>query len=521
VNLEPVALLNSSVARVGRFAGGLPYVLLIALMVWLLGWYWTTAASLEAIWAHSATFQHGYTILPISLALIWSRRRQLREIPPKPVFWPLLLLAPLGLGWLLADLAEVAVVRQYALVLMAPVLVTALLGVRFAWAIAFPLMFLVLAVPFGEFLLPPMIEFTADFTVGALRLTGIPVFREGPNFTLPSGSWSVVEACSGLRYLIASFTLGCLYAYLNYRSLRYRLIFIALSLLVPILANGMRAYLIVIIGHVSNMQLAVGVDHYIYGWVFFGVVIGLLFWAGSFWREDMDAPAHVQQFKQDAVPTRASPTKLLMVALTGATLGALWPAYAAYVASPFHSMNIRIEPPEVGGWRRSDVRLSTWRPHYMGARAHINQVFEKNGRRVGLYIGYYNNQNEHAKLISASNALTVTLADSWSTVSKENVETPIEEKGRLLAEESKLRGPDGRLLAWHWFWVEGERTNNAYVTKMLQAKSRLLGRGDDSAVVILYTATEDRVESSRAVLNEFIQDALPAVEKVLANVNRE
>lgn len=37
-------------------------------------------------------------------------------------------------------------------------------------------------------------------------------------FTLTSGNWSVVEGCSGLRYLISSFTLGAVYAYLNYTS---------------------------------------------------------------------------------------------------------------------------------------------------------------------------------------------------------------------------------------------------------------------------------------------------------------
>ena len=102
----------------------------------------------------------------------------------------------------------------------------------------------------------------------------------------------MVEACSGLRYLIASFTLGTLYAYLTYRSLARRLVFIALSLIVPIVANGIRAYLIVMTGHLSDMQLAVGVDHLIYGWVFFGFVMLLLFWIGSFWREDDKANAN-------------------------------------------------------------------------------------------------------------------------------------------------------------------------------------------------------------------------------------
>ena len=104
-------------------------------------------------------------------------------------------------------------------------------------------------------------------------------------FALPSGNWSVVDACSGVRYLIASFTLGVLYAYITYTSSVRRIMFVVASVIVPIVANLIRAYLIVMLGHWSDMTIATGVDHLIYGWVFFGFVMFLLFWIGSMWRE--------------------------------------------------------------------------------------------------------------------------------------------------------------------------------------------------------------------------------------------
>lgn len=60
----------------------------------------------------------------------------------------------------------------------------------------------------GEDLVSPIMEFSATYTVVALKLTGIPVYRHGSWFSLPTGSWSVVEAWSGVRYLIASVSLG-------------------------------------------------------------------------------------------------------------------------------------------------------------------------------------------------------------------------------------------------------------------------------------------------------------------------
>jgi exosortase/archaeosortase family protein len=124
-----------------------------------------------------------------------------------------------------------------------------------------------------------------DFTIAALQATGIPVYREGLNFVIPSGSWSVVEACSGVRYLIASFMVGTLFAYLNYNSWKRRAGFMLISIVVPIVANWLRAYMIVMIGHLSGNTLAVGVDHLIYGWVFFGVVIMIMFMIGARWSE--------------------------------------------------------------------------------------------------------------------------------------------------------------------------------------------------------------------------------------------
>src|SRR5439155_12783777 len=170
---------------------------------------------------------------------------------------------------------------------MSPLAVWALIGTRVARALAFPLAFLFFAVPFGEFLVPVMIDWTADFTIWALRISGVPVYREGSFFMIPSGMWSVVEACSGLRYLIASLMIGCLFAYISYRSPLRRARFVAAAVVVPLIANWLRAYIIVILAHLTSNRLATGIDHVIYGWIFFGVVMAILFWVGLQWREDL------------------------------------------------------------------------------------------------------------------------------------------------------------------------------------------------------------------------------------------
>ena len=96
----------------------------------------------------------------------------------------------------------------------------------------------------------------------------------------------------------------------------------------PIFANFLRAYMIVMIGHLSSMKLAVGVDHFIYGWVFFGVVIGLLFWLGSFWRE---VPLRSDERLAVLAARPARPPAMVAALIGVAALMATWPLYARYL----------------------------------------------------------------------------------------------------------------------------------------------------------------------------------------------
>src|SRR5207302_5055454 len=111
---------------------------------------------------------------------------------------------------------------QFALAFMLQAAIVTVVGLQAARVLAFALAFLLFAVPSGEFLVPTLMDWTADFTVSALRLSGVPVYREANHFIIPSGVWSVVEACSGIRYIIASVMVGTIFAAVAYRSTRRR-----------------------------------------------------------------------------------------------------------------------------------------------------------------------------------------------------------------------------------------------------------------------------------------------------------
>ncbi|PTQ82809.1 exosortase A [Nitrosospira multiformis] len=505
----------------GSKAGAL---LALGVIVAILIAYHETTWSMISTWSRSDTFAHGFLIFPFSAYLIWGQREHLGTLFARPNPKVLFVLAILGFSWLLGTLASVQVFAQFMVIAMISAAVWAILGNQIAWALAFPLAYLLLAVPFGDAFIPSLINFTADFTVTALQLTGIPVYREGNFFTIPSGNWSVVEACSGLRYLIASFTLGTLYAYLTYRSLTRRLIFIALSLIVPILANGIRAYLIVMTGHLSGMQLAVGIDHLIYGWIFFGFVMLMLFWVGSFWREDenkLDSISRTRGVSTGNNRGSEGDSTLRTTITAGAVLSiaVIWPIYAEWLERKvsYGTEEVEIHVLDASGkWQASPELLSDWKPIYTGSTAQFLRNYRNNGRSVDLYISYYREQKQGIELINSENVLVPEKGSKWHDAG-EDMRTISLGSQEEIVKQNRLHSPSISLLAWRWYWIGGEETANPYWAKLMLARNKLLGRGDDAVEIIVATRYEDSVDEAASVLQDFITDTAPAITGALRN----
>jgi len=381
----------------------------IVYAAWLAGWYWDTIASMVAIWYRSDTFAHGFVVFPISGWLVWRKRHELALLTPSPAFSaiPLAAMVLAGLLWLLGDLGDVLAARHFAWVTLLIAGIWLVVGDAIARRIVFPLAFLYFAVPVGEFLIPTLIEWTANFTIAALRATGVPVLRDGMTFRIPSGSWSVVEACSGLRYLIASLTVGVLFAYLAYRSPLRRAAFVVASIIVPIIANWLRAYMIVMIGHLSANRLAVGIDHIIYGWIFFGLVMLLLFWIGGLWRQDgdeaLDAPRTGSMIGAGAPAADASRwTAVLGVALL---VAAIAPAGVWMLHGPRIHAAVDTRAPQLGDWRPIALPLTNWAPEFTAPRAIIASTYERGADHAALHVALYYDQDSDSKLVSTGNQL--------------------------------------------------------------------------------------------------------------------
>jgi exosortase A len=510
--------LPESLPATARKGWLLPGTLALGVLLLLTAIFWPTFHSMAEVWERSETFTHGFLIFPISAWLIWRKRDELARIQPRPDLRGLVLLALAGAGWLLADAGSVNVVAQYAFIAILIAAVWTLLGWAVVWAMFFPLMFLFFAVPVGEFLIYPLMNVTADFTVAMLQATGIPVYREGTFFSIPSGDWSVVEGCSGLRYLIASITLGVLYAYLTYRSWNRRLLFSIAAIIVPVFANSGRAYMIVMIAHLSDMKLALGIDHYIYGWVFFGLVMLLLFWIGSFWREDDQPEPEVGPLTSKAAAP-STPRPVLPAAMAVLLVAGMWPAYAVWLDTrPLPAMpELQVEAQQ--GWLPGEA-FTTWVPHWIGADRQLRQVYMRDGHSVLLEMNYYVTQRQDAELINSQNFMIRQKDPEWSNVGEALVDVQIGGQPRQVR-QAKMRGSNGqRLLVWQWNLINQQPVVNDYLAKLILALDRVRLRRDDGLSVLIATPYEGaELKAAAATLSSFAADMAPAIRNTLDQVD--
>ena len=255
------------------------------------------------VWIDDTAYGHCFFVPAIAAFLAWERRHDILAAPLRPLPWLALLALPAGLVWFAAERLGIMEGQQLVAMTLLQIFFLATLGWARYRALAAPLLYLYFMVPFGAFITPTLQDFTAQFTHIGLDLLGIPNFSDDLLISIPEGQFLIAEACAGLRFLIASIAFGVLYACMIYRSPGRRVLYILASIVIPIVANGFRALGIVALGHIIGSAEAATVDHVLYGWLFFSLVILMLIGAGLPFRED----GGVQTVAAPAPPARLGP----------------------------------------------------------------------------------------------------------------------------------------------------------------------------------------------------------------------
>ena len=453
------------------------------------------------VWVDSATYNHCFLIIPISLYMIWERRGALAPLSPQPDFRALFLILLLSLGWFGASALGILEAQQLIAMTIFQAMAFGILGWPVYRRLMAPLLYLYFLVPSGEFLVPALQDFTARFAVLGLQLLGIPVFSDGILIDVPAGSFAVAEACAGLRFLIAAVAFGVFYATEIYESRLRRTIFILLSIVVPIIANGFRALGLIAAAEAFGSATAVEADHITYGWIFFSLVLVALIFIGRTFADRKE-----QASSGTLLPNReknsAYPPALAFAAVgLFVPLSAVGPAIAAVLDAPRAALALPVVAPRVAPpWMPLAAPSQGWRPIVVRADKELSDSFADGPSRIERFVALYATRGRTNNLIRSDNRIAD--GEAWNITARRGTIAHI--GGREIpVNAAEIVSGSRRKLVWWFYALDGTTAASLWDVKRHQLQSYVTANRCPSAFIAVATDLTDGSQAA-AALDSFV-----------------
>lgn len=491
-------------AQKGRFS-------LVGLSQWgkataalILGWaallalFWRDTADLADVYWNSSVYEHCLLVIPVIGWMVWQRWPQLRQIAPKSWAGGLVWIAGGVAAWVVGYGADINVGRHFGLIVMMQGLALTLLGPNVIRGLTFPFFYSFFLVPVGDQLVAPLQIFTADMSMVLLDWSGIPATLSGIFITTPTGYFRVAEACAGVNFLIATIALGAMVAHICFQSWTRRALFMAACVVVPILANGVRAWGTMFISHYQGIEFAASFDHVFYGWFFFAFVLALLIGGAWRWfdRNPHDQYINAKDFQRTYRFGLSVPAALMM------SLLAVMPAIAIAARSAEGAeLPARVYLPEVAGWQLARQPQSRpWWPHFPGAsHTVLARYTNADGAVVDLFAAVYDRQEAGRELLAVDAGAADPVNDwVWSADTSYYTAADSAAKGERVSAPGPIRREVATL-----YRLRGVTTADTATVKWLSLQNRLLG-GDQRVVAVLVSAEMAEGRDARADVQAFL-----------------
>jgi exosortase len=255
-----------------------PLSLLGGCLLWCL---WPALASMADRWSTDPRYGHGYLVPMFSLALLWMRRARLDGAKPSGSAWGLVFIG-LGVaiqltgGYFRHDTVEGLALLPYLSGI--GLLVGGWRILEWAWP---SIMFLAFMIPLPwrlENALGLPLQFIAtSVSTYFLQILGFMAFAEGNVIHVNDAQIGVVEACSGLSMLISFAALSTAAALVVRRPLLDRIVLVASSIPVALIANITRIALTGVLHESVGAHAASRFYHDMAGWLMIPLAL-ILYW---------------------------------------------------------------------------------------------------------------------------------------------------------------------------------------------------------------------------------------------------
>lgn len=479
--------------------------LLTITAIWALV-FWQGITTAVGVWLATDTFNHCLFVIPGAIYLVYLKRAELNFAQFKPNYFVLVLCVGSLTLYAIGLAGNVQLFMHLATFTFLPLSIWSFIGNKLAYKILFPLCFVLFSIPVGEELVPTLQEVTADLAMVMLNWSGIPVYRSGLYIEIPQGQFLVAEACSGISFFIASIVIGSLYAYLNIKSTKRRIVFMAISVFFPIIANAIRVFGIILTAYFTDMEHAAGADHLIYGWIFFALVIACLLGIGEWIREKQlpveesldDSVAYSSFSSQSCYRSMISIVVLMLLFFMwfSAIIGQLNQSENA----PITEINLSTVYEAESGIMTDDY-VSSWQPEFEQPYQEWQFLKEINGVTVDMYVVWY--PKGQGELINSQNRLFPEKAWTLDTQKEYTLE------GEQSIEVAVIVNPYNKRLLTHWYVIDGKMFTNIREAKLYEIYKIMLGSYVGSGLVAVSLKTENISEH---------QDKLSFVDIVRDNI---
>jgi exosortase len=237
---------------------------------------WPAWVELAAAWRGSEAFHWGWLVLPLVVYLLgWHDRRANLALDPRPDLSGVLPCVLAAAVWLVADLMNLNVGRQLALVLALQGIAMSALGWRVYRQLFPTLALLFLMIPSADLLQPALRAATVQSIDLFASVAGLPHQVDGFVVLIGARRYVIVDECSGLAYVSLAMFLGYAFGLLLYRSAWKVAALALLGAGLGVLCNVVRVNAIVAIDWIRGSQMDLAAHGGIQ-WLALFALLGLL-----------------------------------------------------------------------------------------------------------------------------------------------------------------------------------------------------------------------------------------------------
>jgi exosortase len=401
-----------------------PWAVFALLLAGLLWSYWPTLGDLVAFWRQNSDYSAGALVPLVAAYVIGSRRKLLREAPIETCWAGLVLLLAAQAVRFFGVLYMFGSLERLSFLLSVGAGCLLLLGGRITRQLASVLAFLALMFPLPvrahEALALPLQNFASRSAVVGLEMLGYLVKQEGNVLSLSDQTpVAVAEACSGLRMLTAFVIVAAALTFVVHRPAWQKLVIVASSIPVAILANTLRLVATVlvleIVGSKAGEQFfhnSAGIVMIPFAWAVLMGELWLLRWMGGGPRRSRERQAVPAAAGRDGPGSRAASRDARGLPRARSWLVLHRPAVTAVVAIMVLAgvghrvLAARIDralgqslalrqalstlPLQLERWQGRDVPLDEQVRRIAGDDDFLNRQYldGTSGRTIGLYVGY-------------------------------------------------------------------------------------------------------------------------------------